>query len=113
MIGNIQTESREVVDSIKAEIEHVNACAESASRAGSSINGIIHASQLVKDMIGQIATASHEQSAATEEVNRSMLEISNVIELSTHGTQDSAQACSELSHLANNLQETISQFRLE
>jgi methyl-accepting chemotaxis protein len=113
MIGNIQSEAKKAVDSIKAEIVHVNESAESASRAGSSINGIIQASELVKDMIGQIATASHEQSAATDEVNRTMNQIAQVIDQSTTGTQDSAKACAELSLLASHLQDAVSQFQLD
>jgi len=113
MITNIQSEAKKAVDSIKEEIVHVNESAESAGRAGSSIHGIIRASDNVKDMIGQIATASHEQSLATEEVNRTLNEISKVIDLSTSGTQDSARACAELSRLAADLQVAVSQFHLE
>ncbi|MGA2886659.1 MAG: HAMP domain-containing methyl-accepting chemotaxis protein [Terracidiphilus sp.] len=113
LIANIQNEAKKAVESIKAEIVHVNDSAESVSRAGASITGIIQASDNVKDMISQIATASTQQSAATEEVNRTMAEIARVIELSTSGTQDSAMACADLSRLAVELQNLVSQFRLE
>jgi methyl-accepting chemotaxis protein len=112
LIANIQNEAKKAVESIKAEIVHVNDSAESVSRAGASITGIIQASDNVKDMISQIATASIQQSAATEEVNRTMAEIARVIDLSTNGTQDSARACADLSHLAVELQDLVSQFRL-
>jgi methyl-accepting chemotaxis protein len=113
MINSIQSEANKAVDSIKTEIVHVNESAESAARAGSSINGIIEASENVKDMISQIATASHQQSAATDEVNRTLNEIAQVIELSTAGTQQSAEACCELSELAIGLQTLGSQFQLD
>jgi methyl-accepting chemotaxis protein len=112
MITNIQSEAKKAVDSIKAEIVYVNDSAESASRAGASIDGIIKASENVKDMISQIATASHQQSAATDEVNRTLNEIAHIIDLSTAGTQDSAKACATLSQMAADLQGYISQFRL-
>jgi methyl-accepting chemotaxis protein len=113
MIGSIQSEAQEAVHSIRAEIVQIDESAESSGRAGTSINGIIEASEQVKEMIGQIATASHEQSAATDEVNRSLNEIARVIEHSTSGTQDSARACAALSLLAANLQKEVSQFQLE
>ncbi len=113
MITNIQGEARKAVDSIKAEIVHVNESAESAGRAGASINGIIKASDNVNDMIGQIASASHQQSAATDEVNKTMNEIAHIIDLSTSGTQDSANACAALSRLASEMLHSVSQFRLE
>jgi methyl-accepting chemotaxis protein len=113
MITNIQSEAKRAVDSIKAEIVYVNESAESASRAGASIDGIIRASDSVKDMVNQIATASHQQSAATDEVNRTLNEVAHIIDLSTSGTQDSAKAAAALSQMANDLQGCISQFRLE
>jgi methyl-accepting chemotaxis protein len=113
MITNIQSEASKAVNSIKAEIVHINDSAESASRAGASINGIIQASDNVKEMISQIATASHQQSAATDEVNRTLSEIARTIDLSTAGTQDSAKACADLSKLGGDLQEAVSQFQLE
>jgi methyl-accepting chemotaxis protein len=113
MIGNIQSEAKKAVDSIKSEIVHVNESAESAGRAGASINGIIKASDSVKEMISQIATASHQQTAATDEVNRSLNEISHIIELSTSGTQDSAKASAGLSELAAGMLESVSKFRLD
>ncbi len=112
MITNIQNEAQKAVDSIKAEIVYVNDSAESASRAGASIDGIIKASDNVKDMISQIATASHQQSAATDEVNRTLNEIAHIIDLSTTGTQNSANSCASLSQMAADLQGYISQFRL-
>jgi methyl-accepting chemotaxis protein len=112
MITGIQSEAQKAVESIKMEIVHVNESTESASRAGSSINGIIEASDNVKEMISQIATASMEQSAATDEVNRTLKEIAQVIDHSTAGTQDSAKASAELSRLAGDLQAHVSEFRL-
>jgi methyl-accepting chemotaxis protein len=91
----------------------VNESAESAGRAGASIDGIIRASDSVKDMVNQIATASHQQSAATDEVNRTLNEVAHIIDLSTSGTQDSAKAAAALSQMAADLQGCISQFRLE
>jgi CHASE3 domain sensor protein len=107
---SVHDEIGETVDNIN--VMHANDSAESASRAGASINGIIQASDSVKDMISQIATASQQQSAATDEVNRTLNEIAQTIDRSTAGTQDSAKACAELSRLGADLQESVSQFRL-
>ena len=113
LIGNMQTESRKAVESIQAELVHVNESSETAARAGDALQAIIAASESVTDMITQIATAANEQSAATEEVNRSMNEISHMVELSTTGTQNSARASAELSQLAAQMQELVGKFHLE
>jgi methyl-accepting chemotaxis protein len=112
MIGNIQNEARKAVDSIQREIVYVNQSAETAGRAGNSIHGIIEASGNVKEMIAQIAYAAQQQSAATDEVNRSLGAITQMIDGSAHGTQDSARACAELSQLSVELHRAVSRFRL-
>jgi methyl-accepting chemotaxis protein len=113
LIGNIQRESRKAVESIQAEQANVSESSEAAIRAGDALQAIIASSDSVTDMISRIATAATEQSAATEEVNRSMTEISRMVELTSAGTLDSAKACAELSRLAAQMQELVSQFRLE
>jgi methyl-accepting chemotaxis protein len=113
IIGSMQTEARRAVDSIRGELTHVQESTESAIRAGNALQAIIAASESVTGMIGQIATAANQQSAATEEVNRSMKDISQSIALTTTGTQESASSCVELSRLAANLQQLVSRFRFE
>ncbi len=113
LIGNIQTEAHKAVESIHAELVHVNESSVTAVRAGDALQAIISASEGVTDMISQIATAANEQSAASEEVNQSMSEISRMVDRTTTGTQESAKACAELSRLAAQMQQLVSQFRLE
>jgi len=112
MIGGIQSEARNVVDSISTEIVHVTESAASARKAGDSIQNILTASGHVKSMISHIATASREQATTIEEINRNVNGIAQGIDQIATSTQDSATACNELSHLASELQNAISVFRL-
>ncbi len=113
MIANIQTEAKKATGSIAAEIRHVSESAQSAARAGATLTSIIQSSENAREMIAQIATASAQQSAATEDVNRTMTEIARTIDLSAAGTQESAKASAELSRLAVDLQGLVASFRLE
>jgi methyl-accepting chemotaxis protein len=113
MIAGIQAEAKGAVDSILLEIAHIDQSAKSATRASESIAGIIRASDNVKDMIGNIAVAARQQSAATEAVDRSLRQIAHFIDLSTLGTQDSAKASTELSRLAIELQQHVFRFQLD
>jgi methyl-accepting chemotaxis protein len=63
-------------------------------------------------MIAQIATAATEQSAAAGEVSSNVEQIAKVTNESSSGAQQSAKACQELSALALDLQQLVSQFRL-
>lgn len=112
MIKSVQDKARSAAESIASEIEHVSESAASTNRAGDALRGIIQASDHVSEVTGQIATAATEQTAATEEVNRSMSEIARVAELSSEATKDSSQASANLSQLAVELQKVVGEFRL-
>lgn len=113
IITKVQENAQSSVDSIRAEIEYVKTTAAGAAKASESMGSIIQSSEQTKDMINQIATASHEQTAATEEVRRSLDEIASIINQSTAGTEESAKASAELSKLAVELQDLVSKFRIE
>ncbi len=113
MITSVQNDAKTAVESIHAEIARVNATAASATRAGESIQEILVASDKVNGMVNQIATASHEQSAATNEVNRNLDEIARAIRMSSDSAQDTAKASAELSRLASELQGLVCRFHLD
>ena len=65
----------------------------------------------INQMSDQIASASEEQCAVSEEVNRNIDKIHNMsIELSTGATQ-TAQAGQELAEISTRLQSQITQFK--
>ena len=63
-------------------------------------------------MITHIATAATQQSSASEEVNTNMEQIAKLVKESADGAKQSAQACSDLSGLALDLQKMVSNFKL-
>jgi methyl-accepting chemotaxis protein len=82
------------------------------NQAGEALQQIICKAEEVGDMIAMIATASTEQSSATEEVKNNMEQISRLVEASTIGSQQSAKACQDLSTLTNSLRNLVEHFRL-
>jgi len=113
MITRIQAEAQKAVNSIREEIEHVHQSAESATRAGHSIESVIAASDVMREMVSQIATAASQQNEATEEINHSLHQIAQIIESSANDTVSSAEACADLSRLAAEMQRLVSRFQLE
>ncbi|MCP4684985.1 MAG: hypothetical protein GY867_05985 [bacterium] len=63
-------------------------------------------------MIERIASAGAEQSAAAEEIARSVDNISAVSSAASNGAQESAAASEELNRNAENLREMVSMFRI-
>jgi len=82
------------------------------TEAGTALREIIEMAERVGEMITHIAAASTQQSGATEEVNANIEQISRITMDAASGAQQSARACQELSNLALDLQNLVSQFKL-
>ena len=112
MIEAIQTETHSAVQAMEQGTLQVKEGMSATTQAGDALRQIIGKSEEVGDMIGMIATAATEQSSAAEEVKNNMEQISRLVEASTIGTQQSADACQGLSELALNLTNLVESFRI-
>ena len=63
-------------------------------------------------MVAQIASAATQQATATEEVNASMGQISELASEAADGSQLSARACEQLFDLALGLQTMVGRFEV-
>ena len=79
----------------------------------SSLKEIITGADKVSDIISQVATASEEQSGAAEHISKNIEAISSVTTQSASGIQQIAHASEDLNRLTLNLQELISQFKVD
>lgn len=112
MIHRIQAEMQGAVESMKAGAGNVTRGVESTSAAGPSLAEIIQMSQEVSDVTGQIDTAAKQQSIAAEEINARVLQIAKITHQTAVRAHESAKAVQELSSLAFDLQNLVSQFKL-
>jgi len=113
MIQSIQQETKSAVVAMETGTKQVEAGVETTTQAGSSLHEIIQTAEQVGDMVTHIATAATEQSSATEEVNASIEQIAKIAAETAEGSQQAAKACHDLSSLALDLQNVVSQFKLE
>ena len=112
MIKTIQEETQRAVEAMESGTKNVEEGVNSATKAGESLQDIIHASEQVGEMIVHIATAATEQSSATEQVNSNMEQIAKLVQESAIGAQQSAKACADLSNLALDMQALVGRFKL-
>lgn len=82
-------------------------------QAGEALAQIVNMNNQLQDMINQIATATAQQSAATEETRSNIGEIARLASESSHGAAESAKACEQLSELALDLEKMVGQFTLD
>jgi methyl-accepting chemotaxis protein len=112
-IKNIQSETADVVTAMHSATRQVESGVESTSEAGRSLREIIHSSEQAGAMVMQIATAATEQATATEQINQNIAQITGIITHNADMNQQSSKAHEELSALALDLQQLVSQFKLD
>ncbi len=113
MIKGIQDDTKGAVTSMEQGINEVQAGKELTDKAGNSLNSIAQFSQRVMDMIQQIATASEEQSAASEQISKNVENIASVTKQTATGAEQSAAAAEELNRQAEGLQTMVARFKVE
>ena len=86
---------------------------EQAAKAGEALQAITGVVDNIKSMNMQIASAAEEQSATAEEINRNIVNISEVAQETAAGSQQTASASDELARLASDLQGHVVKFKIE
>lgn len=112
MIERLQNGAKEAVKAMQDSKTHAKTTVEQAAKAGSSLDGIAKAVTSISEMNTHIASAAEEQSAVAEEINRSVVRISEIADNSANGAKQTAQASETLSHLAMKLQNVVKKFKL-
>ncbi|MBL3598639.1 MAG: methyl-accepting chemotaxis protein [gamma proteobacterium endosymbiont of Lamellibrachia anaximandri] len=112
MIEKLQSGTRQAVATMGKSREKAHSVAEQASNTGSSLVSIVGAIGQITDMSAQIASASEEQSAVAEEINRNVVQINDMTEQSALGAQQTSVASGDLARLATDLQLLVGQFKV-
>lgn len=112
MIERLQAGARDAVTAMEGGQARAGLSVDQAARAGASLGAITGAVTRINDMNLQIASAAEEQSHVAEEINRNVLTINEVAEISAEGAQQTASAGEELKGLASQLQRLVGRFRI-
>src|SRR5208283_1021051 len=113
MIESIQVETKSAVEAMELGNREVESGVKKTSASGAALEEIIKMSDDVGGMIARIATAATEQSSATEQIKASVAQISSATQESSVAAGQTAKACSDLSGMALDLQNIVSQFKLD
>ncbi|HET8710759.1 MAG TPA: methyl-accepting chemotaxis protein, partial [Spongiibacteraceae bacterium] len=111
MIERLQSSAREAVRSMNDGTEEMQRTVTQASRAGESLGAIKMAVSMINDMNTQIASATEEQMAVSQEISRNVVNISDVAKSSVHSVQEVNNMCRELNDTAARLAKLVNEFR--
>lgn len=111
MIEKLQQGANSAVEVMDANKERAETSSDRAASAGNSLHEIASTVSTINDMNTQIASASEQQAAVTEEINRSIVTIVQLSNETSHSSKQAATSSKDLAHLADSLQKLISQFK--
>jgi methyl-accepting chemotaxis protein len=112
-IKEIQREAKDADDSMKVAGKVVMKGIELNANVEEVLVKINESAQLVSAEIDQVAAASEEQSAASEQISKNIEGISNVTHETSSGIQQIAHAAEDLNKLTFKLQELVSHFKVD
>ena len=84
-----------------------------AHEAGDALRQILNFVEKTSDQVRGIATAAEQQSATSEEINRSTDQINRIAEDTAGSMSHASSAVSELAHLASDLKTSMTRMRLD
>ena len=112
MIQRLKEGAGTAVASMQAGQAATGSGVESSQRTGSSLGAITDQVEHISDMNHQVATATEEQSAVTEEINRTVQGISDLARQTAAQVQGCRDECQALRGLADDLARQMGGFRL-
>lgn len=112
MIRTIQGETRQAIVSMEEGVKGTERGAAEAAQLETALQEILEQVNVVTMQVSQIATAAEEQTATTSEITNNIHRISEIIEGTSKGVQDTATASSSLSEMGETLRRLMGQFKL-
>ncbi len=110
MIEKLQSGAKNAVTAMETGREQARTGVDQALLAGQSLDAITQSVATINDMNTQIASAAEEQSKVAEEINRNVVNISQVADETASNVSQAADQSYELGNLASVLNSEVEQF---
>ncbi len=105
--------AKEIKLLIDDSVEKVDTGSKLVNQAGATMDDIVTSVKRVTDIMGEISTASHEQEAGIEQINRAITEMDAVTQQNAALVEEAAAAAGSLQDQAGSLSQVVSVFRLD
>ncbi|MDR3641261.1 MAG: HAMP domain-containing methyl-accepting chemotaxis protein [Humidesulfovibrio sp.] len=110
-IRGIQHGARKNLDNVDRAVVTIEEATGLAGKSGLALQEIVHLVEVSTDQVGSIATASEEQSATSEEINRSIEDINRISGATADAMQQSSKAVGELAGQTQSLRTLIERMK--
>ena len=104
--------AKEIKVLIDDSVGKVGAGSQLVEQAGMTMSEVVDSIKRVTDIMGEITTASMEQSAGIEQVNEAMIQMDHVTQQNAALVEEAAAAAGALQEQAESLADVVSVFKL-
>ena len=112
LVKAIQTDTQDAVAAMERSTQGVVEGARLSDSAGSALTEIDSVSRKLADLIGVISNSTSQEANLANGVAQSIQHIFAVTEQTGEGTRSTAQQVRELSHMAEELRQSVSRFKI-
>jgi len=112
MIERLQSGARNAVEAMEQGRTSAQAGVEQAKEAATSLEAITTAVGTINEMNAMIASAAEEQTSVAEEMNKNIVNISQLSHDTAGAADQTTAASTELSKLSTQLDSLINQFKI-
>ncbi|WP_292992283.1 methyl-accepting chemotaxis protein [Pantoea sp.] len=105
--------AKEIKGLIDDSVNRVNVGSQLVGTAGETMSDIVSAVTRVTDIMGEIASASDEQSRGIDQVGQAVTEMDRVTQQNASLVEESAAAAASLEDQASRLSQAVSVFRIK
>jgi len=113
MIECLQNGANQAVSVMEMGRAKAEESVKQAAEAGEALQAITGVVDTIMSMNIQIASAAEQQSATAEEINRNIVNISQIADETANGALQTSSATDELARLAMDLQEQVGRFKVQ
>ncbi|MGV6996618.1 methyl-accepting chemotaxis protein [Desulfovibrio sp. QI0430] len=110
-IQAIQDSTAKSMKGVENAVGSIGVATDLAGQSGEALQGIVEVVTATADQVNAIAAASEEQSAASEEINRSIVEVNEVSRLTAEAMNQASTAVADLTEQAKKLAALIQEMK--
>nr|WP_243891402.1 methyl-accepting chemotaxis protein [Shewanella algae] len=112
MLSELHRLVSQAVSAMEESQQSCHRSVESSRLISESLGAVTSSVTSINDMSTQIATAATEQSSVTEEINRNIYTIQEIVAELLHSSEEAARVSQTVSHSGDNLGQLVNQFRV-